>query len=165
MGFDWLEHDREDLSGEAANTANNGGTYYYVIWNQWQEDEHENVSESDAIFRRIMYLDNVDAAPSSSILYTSHTAAGYDTDLVLIGSAVDNDHLGDGIVDYQWRSDRDGVLSNSKELRIPASSLSTGLHTLLFCAQDAEGNWSKEASVTVFIAETLHQVRLPYIIH
>jgi hypothetical protein len=53
LGFDWLEHDADDLSGEAANTANNGGTFYYVIWNQWQEDEHENVSESDAIFRRI----------------------------------------------------------------------------------------------------------------
>ncbi len=58
-GFDWLEHDREDLSGEAANTANHGGTFYYAIWNQWQEDEHENVSDSDAIFRRIMYLDDV----------------------------------------------------------------------------------------------------------
>ena len=55
-GFDWLEHDRDDLSGEAANTANNGGTFYYAVWNQWKEDEHENVSDSDAIFRRIMYL-------------------------------------------------------------------------------------------------------------
>jgi hypothetical protein len=37
--FDWLEHDREDLSGEAANTANPAGTFYYVIWNQWQDVE------------------------------------------------------------------------------------------------------------------------------
>ena len=57
-GFDWLEHDREDLSGEAANLANPGGNFYYVVWNQWQEDEDENVSNSDTIFRRIMYLDD-----------------------------------------------------------------------------------------------------------
>jgi hypothetical protein len=57
LGFDWLEHDRDDLSGEAANTCNNGGTFYYVIWNQWQEDEDENVSNSDAIFRRVMFCE------------------------------------------------------------------------------------------------------------
>ncbi len=57
-GFDWLEHDRKILSGEASNTCNNGGTYYYVVWNQWQEDEHENVSNSDAFFRRSFWLDD-----------------------------------------------------------------------------------------------------------
>ena len=79
-GFDWLEHDREDLSGEAANTCNNGGTYYYVIWNQWQEDAEENVSNSDAIFRRVFFNDTVDAIPSSSVVYVNSYAFGWTTD-------------------------------------------------------------------------------------
>ncbi len=29
------------LPGEAANLSNAGGTFYYAIWNQWQEDAEE----------------------------------------------------------------------------------------------------------------------------
>ena len=87
-GFDWLEHDREDLSGEAANTANNAGTFYYVIWNQWQEDEHENVSASDAIFRRIMFIDDEvastgDFMPVASLLQSSQEIYTTDGDEVI----------------------------------------------------------------------------------
>ena len=110
-GFDWLEHDREDLSGEAANTANNGGTYYYVIWNQWQEDEHENVSASDAIFRRIMFIDDEVASTGdlcliASLLQSSQEIYTTDGDEVisLYISARDLDTMGDDpqIVEYEW---------------------------------------------------------------
>jgi len=53
------------------------------------------------------------------------------------------------------------VLGFEKTLTIPASALSPGLHTLLFCAQDGEGNWTPEVSTTIFIAEELSQVHLP----
>jgi hypothetical protein len=166
MAFDWLEHDREDLSGEAANTANNGATFYYVIWNQWQEDEHENVSESDAIFRRIMYLDDTAADPTATILYTSRTAAGYNeaVDLLFVGTAVDNDHMGQqGIVGYRWSSNLDGLLSTEKSFSRPVTDFSLGLHTITFSAQDDEGVWSTEQTVTLWVVEELHQVFAPLI--
>ncbi|MBK8988677.1 MAG: hypothetical protein IPM39_21835 [Chloroflexi bacterium] len=153
MGFDWLEHDREDLSGEAANTCNNGGTYYYVIWNQWQEDELENVSNSDAIFRRVMFLNEDTAAntpPYVSILYTSHTAADYSAgDLTFIGSARP---LGSAqIAAYEWRSDLDGLLSNQKSFTIPVTDLSLGNHMISFRAQDNHGRWSNEVTTALFV--------------
>ncbi|MBN1657392.1 MAG: hypothetical protein JXA93_03270 [Anaerolineae bacterium] len=165
LGFDWLEHDREDLSGEAANTCNNGGNFYYVIWNQWQEDEEENVSDSDAIFRRVMYTaDNVEANPIATILYRSHTAASRARGDVLtfVGSARDLDHVGDGIVAYRWHSDIDGQLGTDRILVIPASDLSLGMHTLTFSAQDGEGQWA-EVSIGLLIAENLYPAYLPVV--
>jgi hypothetical protein len=165
-GFDWLEHDRDDLSGEAANTANNAATFYYVIWNQWQEDEHENVSNSDAIFRRIMYLDDTDALPTASILYASRAMAGYNEDIELrfVGSARDNDHMGEGIIAYQWTSSLDGVLSSNQTLNIQVTDLSLGAHTLSFTAQDGEGNWATEKTITLFVVEELHQTYIPIVV-
>ncbi len=114
LGFDWLEHDREDLSGEAANTANNAGTFYYAIWNQWQEDEYENVSESDAIFRRVMFLDDetmslMNLAPVAKILTSEQEVYGVEEDqiITLVASARDLDTLSDSdinlpIQEYVW---------------------------------------------------------------
>ncbi len=162
LGFDWLEHDREDLSGEAANTANPGGTFYYVIWNQWQEDEYENVFDSDAIFRRLMYIDTEDADPVASILYYNPRIGGHNLggDLTLVGSAMDGDHLGAGIVEYAWHDGED-FLTSEPHYSAPIATFSPGWHTFSFTAQDAEGNWSAARTVTVFIAETLHQTWVP----
>ena len=165
-GFDWLEHDREDLSGEAANTANNGGTYYYVIWNQWQEDEHENVSNSDAIFRRIMFLDDTDAAPTANIAYTSQLAVSQTAGdiLTMVGTAKDNDQMGEGIVAYKWTSSIDGVVGSEQKLIIPATDLSRGRHTFIFSALDNEGHWSSSSNtVTVLVAEEIYSVMLPMV--
>jgi hypothetical protein len=164
-GFDWLEHDREDLSGEAANTTNNGGTFYYVVWNQWQEDEHENVSESDAIFRRVMYLDDTDANPTALILYASHSAVDYRTDAVqFVGGGRDNDHMGEGkLIAYDWTSSLDGTLSNQKSFSMAPTSLSLGIHVISYRVQDEEGNWSMEDTMTLLVAEELHTLYIPTI--
>lgn len=164
LGFDWLEHDQEDLSGEASNTANPGATFYYVVWNQWREDEHEHVSNSDIIFRRIMYLDTTDGMPTAAILWRSHPAASPNTgDLFFIGTAVDNDHMGGGIVAFQWRSSLDGILSTDKRFTIDSATLSQGLHIIYFTALDAEGNWAAEVSVPLLIADPLYGQQLPMI--
>lgn len=63
--FDWLENKKKYHAAEAAVLANPGGTFFYAIWNQWQEDEHENVFDSDAVLRRIMYLDEDVITPPS----------------------------------------------------------------------------------------------------
>jgi hypothetical protein len=168
LEFDWLEHDRDDLSGEAANTANNGGTFYYVIWNQWQEDEFENVSESDAIFRRVMFLDDVERDPIASILHVSHTMADYDDTLLLIGSARDGDQV-DGpphedIAEVSWTDTFNGVttvVGDQRELNVPASSFQPGWHSFSFQAKDKGGRWSPGVTVDIWIVEELHQTFLP----
>jgi hypothetical protein len=164
-GFDWLEHDQDDLSGEASNTANPGANFYYVVWNQWQEPEEEVIENSDIIFRRLMYLEDTDALPSATILYASHrtVSRALGDDVRIVGSARDNDHLGEGIVAYRWRSSLDGQLGTAQILNIPATDLSLGFHTISFQAQDAEGNWSTEATYNLPVAEMFHQVHMPII--
>jgi hypothetical protein len=154
LGFDWLENKADDLSGEAANTCNNGGTYYYVIWNQWQEDEHENVSNSDAIFRRVMFLPDAEADLLffANILYASHTQVkNLAESLTFVGTT-----RGREPVAYRWRSSVDGELSTAKSFTIPASTLTMGVHTIYFAAQDEHGVWSNEASMTLIVGHRLY---------
>ena len=174
-GFDWLEHDREELSGEAANTANNGGTYYYVIWNQWQEDEHENVSNSDAIFRRLMWLTdeqslNMDYQPISSILYQSTDRADYDDeDIILVGTGRDLDRMGnedpsaDGIENVRWWSDIQGHICSERTMKAPPNGFIPGKHAFNFQVQDNEENWSRPNTVTIWIAEQFYDNYLPLV--
>ncbi|MGB5477596.1 MAG: hypothetical protein WBO53_11325, partial [Thermoanaerobaculia bacterium] len=63
--FDWLENKKKYHAAEAAVTANPGGTFFYAIWNQWQEDKQENIFDSDAILRRVMFLDEALETPPS----------------------------------------------------------------------------------------------------
>ncbi len=171
LEFDWLEHDQDDLSGEAANTANNAGTYYYVIWNQWQEDEHENISESDAIFRRIMFLDEEateESAPIVQILYISHEVAEYGDTLLFIATARDGDSVGDlpqdDIGGYRWTDTFNGtptIVGTQKQLNLPASNFQPGWHSFTFSAKDKNGNWSPGVSFEVWIVEEFHQLYLP----
>jgi len=73
-----------------------------------------------------------------------------DQTLEFSGSAVDNDAEGDpGIVAYEWRSDRDGLLSTQQTFTMTAASLSFGEHIISFRAQDNEGNWSEEDRITI----------------
>jgi hypothetical protein len=153
-GFDWLENKADDLSGEAANTCNNAGTYYYVIWNQWQEDEHENVSESDAIFRRVMFEDLdgqqvEEAAPIARIIYASTDTVllGSTEELLFVGSGISRSGM--GITGYQWRVDDSGVVGSSQKFTLPANALLQGKHTIFFSALDGNGKWSREVSATI----------------
>lgn len=163
LEWDWLENQAEILSGEASIGSNSGGTFFYAAWSQWQEDEEEVISNSDAWYRRVMYLDDEDAVPSVSILYTSHLFVGYNTatEVTFVGSARDNDHLGDGIVAYLWQSDIAGVLCTEQTCSIPVTMFTPGEHLISFTAQDAEGNWANEASFMLFVADTLWQQFLP----
>jgi hypothetical protein len=163
LSFDWLEHDRDDLSGEAANTANPGGTYYYVVWNQWQEDEYENVSDSDMIFRRIMYLDDDEtAAPIVSILYVSDTMPQVGEDLLIVAAARDGDQVGDlpvnDIGETEWTDTYMGVTTvlededgDPKRLNYPVRNLQPGWHTIGFSASDKGGKWSPGATVNILV--------------
>jgi len=169
--WDWLEHGPE-LATEASVFADPNGSRFYAVWNQELEIDYEVYTDMDIQFRRIFYnLTDVEADPSALILYVSHDAAGYDTpvDLLFVGTAEDNDRLGEGIVAYEWDSDIDGVLSTGQSFTIPVTGLGLGQHTITFTAQDDEGNWAAVQSVTLVIAETyaetqVGQLYLPLVI-
>ncbi len=160
LGFDWLEHDYDDLSGEAANTANNGGTYYYVIWNQWQEDEVGNVHNSDAIFRRIMFLDDdttTGTLPVATIL-SAPTAALFSDQLIFVGGGFDPDNLDTetGIVSYDWYSNLDGKIGSGQILTIAANELSIGRHVISLVVTDDEGFTSSTRTILVVAGSAFH---------
>ncbi len=170
----WLENKTEILSGEAAMLANPGGTFCYIVWNQWEEeilpDGHELIFNSDMPFRRLMYLSDtsiVETAPTASILYVSATTLSQlDGDiLTLAGSARDLDKVGGGIVAYKWTSNLDGEVGNDQVLTIPAADLSRGRHTFTFTALDDEGQWSRAVTVNVTVAEQIYRVMLPMVMN
>lgn len=181
LGFDWLEHDRQDLSGEASNTCNNAGTFYYVVWNQWQEDEEENVSNSDIIFRRLMYYaddSDPDVAPVASILYVNQTilSLAADDTLILVGSARGFGINGE-IEEMKWLlkplgSTMDPVeVGAQQQLQIRARELvnqpgwagQPGWAQFQFIAKDKGGRWSPGVEINIWIVQELHQAFLPMV--
>jgi hypothetical protein len=59
--FDDLEGKQDSESGEASLTASAAGDFLYAVWAQENFDEHEFI-DSDAMFRRVWYLDDYIAA-------------------------------------------------------------------------------------------------------
>jgi hypothetical protein len=173
QGWDWLEHDRDDLSGEASITANPGGTFFYAVWNQWREhileDGHEEVYDSDIWFRRVMYLDDTEATPTAMILASPPPEVDLNAgDLIFVGTGRDNDHVGGrgGIKAYTWESDIDGLLSNEQKFTIPVIDLTPGLHTFSFTVEDNEGSiGTTSVTIGVGVANTsLYRVFLPIVV-
>ena len=160
--WDWLEHDKDILSGEASVLSNPGGTFFYNVWNQWQEDEHEEAFDSDAWFRRILYLDDgTDGMPVARIVSQSHTHATWDAGTItFVGSAEDNDHTGAGIVAYEWTSSLDGLLDTEQICAVDVVTLSEGTHTITFAATDDEGN-TATATTELRVGERPWQLMLP----
>lgn len=80
-----------------------------------------------------------------------------------MGSATDNDTEGDpGIVAYEWRSDRNGLLSTQSAFTMTAVSLSWGAHTISFRARDNEGNWSEWDQVSIYVQP--YRIYLPMVL-
>lgn len=107
--------------------------------------------------------------PTASIdaIIPGHPGGGVivypDQTLQFFGSAADNDTDGDpGIVAYEWRSDRDGLLSTQQNFTRSAASLSGGRHIISFRAQDNEGNWSGWEQVTIEIIS--YNLYLPLVV-
>ena len=153
----------DELSSEASITTNPAGNFLYAVWNQWNEFEEDVITNSDAWFRRVMYDDDTARAPASEIVYCSHSHAGHNegVDLEFVGYAQDYDHIGEGIVAYEWTSSIDGLLSTDVSFSIPVTDLSFGIHTITFRALDGEGDWSTPESVSLWVAEAMYRLNLP----
>jgi hypothetical protein len=176
--FDFLEREPEWLSGEAANTANAGGTFYYAIWNQWQEDAEENVSNSDAFFSRSMWLPDDDGTaypPTSSILYVStdrldlSTATEPEDFPLFVGSGRDLDRIGngdpsdDGIDNVRWWCETTGHEFNERTFQSPPNGWIPGKHDFKFQVTDNEGQQSNIQMVTIWVAEKFYNTYLPIV--
>ena len=56
--FDWLEGKKDVHAAEASMHASSGGMFFWAVWEQWKEDAHENVFDTDAPLRRLMFTDD-----------------------------------------------------------------------------------------------------------
>jgi hypothetical protein len=156
--FDSLERDPDILSGEAANTCNAKGTFYYAIWNQWKEDAEENVSESDAIMARAMWIpDEEDTSylPPIVRIYASHTYVPADDTEVTLTGLIYKVYGDKEIVAWKWTSSLDGELSGEKIMTVRGDQLSIGRHTISLSAQDSGGLWSYEVSVPLQVGSKI----------
>ncbi len=192
--WNWAEHSRDDLSGEASMLVNPGGTFMYAVWNQWKEEikvtvdeyglEHEEeiVYDSDMWFRRFMYVPDDDTnvlsyAPKAWIIYVNDYAFSWTTDdaIEIYGTAVDFDD--DEIVEYVWTYyGPDGKVEviggNSKMLLTSVKNLpgwaktpgQPGWAKFGFKVKDSDGHWSKEVKVEVLLAETIRKVYNPMVL-
>ncbi len=99
------------------------------------------------IFRRMTYT-----KPIATITHASATSLAYSDTLVLrgMGQASDQTPL---ISEYQWTSNRNGVIGNTSTLSRIARTLATGPHQISLRVKDSEGSWSEAVTTNIFIAE------------
>jgi len=184
----WLENKTDDLSGEAGMLVNPGGTFTYVVWNQWQEeigeDGHELVFDSDIWFRRLMYTwdgATIQVNPRSSILYQSTYAIELDDEVTFVGTATEIDRMGTGdpIVGFCWRpskSPNDACFDTNRQFTKPGWAIvpgngtpegaQPGLYSISFQALDNDGNWSAMTSRTLLVtpAGSLYRLHVPTVV-
>ncbi len=174
----WVENKHEILSGEAGMVANPGGTFMYIVWNQWEEElytdefgvEHELMFNADMPFRRHMYLpdeivaaEEIFSAPVADIL--SSPSAGLVADqLTFIGTGLDADNPdgADGIVSYEWYSDLDGHIGSGQLLVVRGDQLSIGRHIITLVVTDDEGVTGTTTNFLVIDGGAFHTT-LPFI--
>ena len=95
-----------------------------------------------------------------------------DDDLLIIGSAWDNDQI-DGlpyedIAEYDWTDTYMGITQvledgdgDPKRLNIPAGNLHPGWHGIGFKASDKGGKWSNGANVNILVTDGTNVIFLP----
>ncbi len=97
------------------------------------------------------------ATASIESVTPSPATQGMDT-VVFSGTADEEQVLG-----YEWRSDRDGVLSASRTFELEAAALSPGTHQVQFRVQGQDGSWS-DSDTTTLVVEEGWQVYLPLVV-
>lgn len=85
--------------------------------------------------------------PTAEIITIYPTTATYGEEVYFYGIGTDPD--GDSIVEFSWRSDKDGFLSSDSPFT--KSNLSIGTHTIYFKIKDNRGNWSDEDSKNITV--------------
>ncbi len=175
LRWDWLENG-DDWATEASVYGNPDGSKFYAVWNQELpvDVDLEIFTNMDSEFRRIFYnlYATTDAAPTSKIIYISHSMPQYGEDLVLVGTAWDNDYI-DGlpfedIDQLVWTDTFNGVTTviddgddNPKRLNYPVRNLQPGWHSFGFKASDKGGRWSPGVNISILVTEVRYDLFLP----
>jgi len=178
LRWDWLENG-DDWATEASVYGAPDGSKFYAVWNQELPVDVDNdiFTNMDTEFRRIFYNLYTDAAPTSTILWADDIVVVPDGDtttmITFVGTAKDNDHLGEGegIVNYMWATDLGFVdeynndvtatananfcnAPEGKNCQKPGWAFVKGQHNITFKAQDNEGNWSNEKTTVLYVVAT-----------
>ena len=123
--WDWLEAKAEDKSGEASIAASPGGQFMWAVWNQCTEDDEGNVSEEDAIFRRMYWTeDEVTESMSVDIVGEPTAVEGEEVELTATATYMIGDvsQPTDG-TRYVWDLDDDGQFETEGQT---VTTVSTG---------------------------------------
>jgi hypothetical protein len=156
--YDALEGSQFSESGEAAVTTSPGGQFFYAIWNQWDFDKDGVEVLADAIFRRILFLDDYipgddggggteNTAPGSAIgspVNGASFASG--TPISFSGSATDAED-GDLTASLVWTSSLDGQIGIGGSF---SAVLSSGTHTITTSVSDS-GGLTASNSITITV--------------
>ncbi len=154
--FDALEGSQFDESGEASVTTNPGGTFFYTTWNQIDFDHDGHEILSDAIFRRVLFIDDYipgetepNGTPSVSINSPANGAT-FDSGTTITFSATASDpEDGDLSNEIAWASSIDGAMGTGASL---SAMLSDGSHTITATVTDS-GMITEIAEVSITVEE------------
>ena len=117
----------------------------YTIYFRVQDNDGE---WSGTVTRSLVINSQANQKPTAYILQPkSDQTYTYGTDISFLGQGSDPD--GGILIDYSWRSNTDGVLSNSRQFI--KNDLSIETHSIYFKVKDDEGEWSSEVSIAVTI--------------
>ncbi len=90
--------------------------------------------------------DSQNKKPVAEIVTINPNNADYEESVYFHGLGTDSDGI---VVEYKWRSSKDGILSS--ESTFTKSDLSVGTHTIYFKVKDNQGEWSSEDSSSLVI--------------
>jgi hypothetical protein len=156
--YDALEGSQFSESGEAAVSTSPGGQFFYAIWNQWDFDNSGVEILADAIFRRVLFLDEYvpgddggtgpgNTAPGPQIDKPTDGAtfvAG--TPIEFSGTATDAED-GDLTASLVWTSSLDGQIGTGGSF---SALLSAGTHTITATVTDS-GGLSGSATINITV--------------
>jgi subtilisin family serine protease len=140
----------------------NGTTSWYYDWNTtllnngWysiraRAFDGDNYSSEHDIS---VYLDNLNLQPWAIIDSISPNPANEGEEVSFTGHGDDNDGF---IVEFEWKSNIDGILSDNHTFS--TSALSVGTHQISFRVKDNDGVWSQKVMVNIRI----NQIPIAYI--
>lgn len=148
-----------DFTNNDIQNVNDGGTnsWYYESQGNYWDDYQDYDSNKDGIGDTPYDIpggDNQDQYPLGYFLNQDPQAFinSISPNPAIQGETVTfNGHVTDDgtIIEWEWRSNIDGVLSNSEDFT--SSSLSVGIHTISFRVKDDDEQWSSDATETLVV--------------
>jgi len=147
VNFEWISSRDGILSHNETFSRSNLTNGTHIITFKVQDDHgvwSEKAQESIG----------VNGIPQAEIIEINPKISTEGETVSFFGSGTDDGWL----VNFKWRSSRDGILSNSKTFS--RSNLTNGTHIITFKVKDEQGNWSKEATREIFV----NVIPLPFIV-